>query len=127
MALEARERMSAVDTAWLRMDRPDNLMVICALVTFADAVDYDRLAATVGKRFLRYARFRKRPVEIGGLHYWEPDPRFALERHVVRARLPGKGSQRSLQALVSRLVSKPLDAAHPLWRFHLVENYGGGS
>ena len=127
MALEARERMSAVDTAWLRMDRPDNLMVICALVTFADAVDYDRLAATVGKRFLRYARFRKRPVEIGGLHYWEPDPGFALERHVVRARLPGKGSQRSLQALVSRLVSKPLDAAHPLWRFHLVENYGGGS
>jgi len=127
MELAAREKISAVDTAWLRMDRPDNLMVICALVTFTDVVSYDRLAATIAKRFLRYVRFRKRPVEIAGLHYWEQDPKFALEHHLVRARLPGKGSKRALQGFVSRLVSKPLDPAHPLWRFHLVENYAGGS
>lgn len=30
-----RERMSAVDTAWLRMDRPTNLMMIVGVMVFA--------------------------------------------------------------------------------------------
>ncbi len=29
------ERMSAVDAAWLRMDRPTNLMMIVGVVVFA--------------------------------------------------------------------------------------------
>ena len=32
-----RERMSSVDTAWLRMDRPSNLMMICGVLIFASA------------------------------------------------------------------------------------------
>lgn len=121
------ERMSAVDTAWLRMDRPDNLMVICALVTFSDPVSPEDLAATIKRKFLRYARFRKRPVEIDGVTCWEADRSFDLAHHIVRVRLRGKDATRALQTLVSRLVSRPLDPAHPLWQFHLVENYRGGS
>ena len=34
-----REKMSAVDTAWLRMDRPHNLMMICGVLLFRDRVD----------------------------------------------------------------------------------------
>ena len=119
--------MSAVDTAWLRMDRPDNLMVICGVMTLRDRIDLERFTATIEKRFLRYARFRKRPVEREGATYWETDRAFDLSRHLVPVRLPGKGGTRPLQSLVSRLLSTPLDPSRPLWQYHLVDNYLGGS
>jgi diacylglycerol O-acyltransferase / wax synthase len=126
MATRRRDKMSAVDTAWLRMDRPDNLMVICGVMTLRERTTAARLAATIDKRFLRYARFGKRPVEEAGVAYWETDPAFDLARHLIEVRLPGRGGTRQLQALVSRLVSTPLDPAHPLWQFHLVDNFRGG-
>ena len=33
-----REKMSAVDTAWLRMDRPHNLMMISGVLMFREKV-----------------------------------------------------------------------------------------
>lgn len=119
--------MSAVDTAWLRMDRPDNLMMICALVTLAEPLDHDRLLSLIKRRFLRYPRFRKRAVEDESGAWWEVDPAFDLDRHVIRTRLRGKGTSAQLQALLSRLVSKPLDPAHPRWQFQVVDNHEGGS
>ena len=44
-----------------------------------------------------------------------------------RAALPAPAGDAELQALVSRLMSEPLDPRHPLWRFVLVENYAGGA
>src|SRR5262245_47946952 len=114
--------MSAVDTAWLRMDRPDNLMVICGIVMFADRIRPERLAATLSTHFLRYPRFAQRPVEAAGVTYWETDAKFDLDRHLSVVTLPGKAGKPQLQALVSRLVSHPLDRSRPLWQFHLVDN-----
>jgi len=119
--------MSAVDTAWLRMDRPNNLMMICGVMILRDRIALDRLAATIEERFLCFERFRQRPVEVDGVMYWETDRAFDITRHVVRATLPGKAGQKQLQTLVSRLESTPLDPARPLWQFRLVEDYGGGS
>jgi diacylglycerol O-acyltransferase / wax synthase len=119
--------MSAVDTAWLRMDRPDNLMMICGVMILRDRIRFARLLAIVERQFLRFPRFSQRPVEEAGVTWWERDRAFDLARHVVRSTLPGKAGTKRLQALVSRLVSAPLDPAHPLWQFHLVDNYGGGS
>ena len=39
------ERMSAVDAAWLRMDRPTNLMMIVGVVVFDSRVDFRRFRA----------------------------------------------------------------------------------
>ena len=33
-----REKMSAVDTAWLRMDRPYNLMMISGVMMFGERI-----------------------------------------------------------------------------------------
>jgi WS/DGAT/MGAT family acyltransferase len=62
-----------------------------------------------------------------GFAVWETDREFDLDRHVVQATLPGKGGRRALQTLVSRLIATPLDPARPMWQFHLVEHYDGGS
>src|SRR5690349_8762062 len=58
-----RRPIAAVDATWLRMDRPDNLMVIESVVWFETPVDWDRLAGVVRRRMVaRYPVFRQRPV-----------------------------------------------------------------
>jgi hypothetical protein len=38
-----RKKISFTDHAWLRMDDPDNLMVITGLITFETPLDYEAL------------------------------------------------------------------------------------
>ncbi len=74
-----KETMSNVDTAWLQMDRPTNLMMIAAFMAFDGPVDFDRLLATVERRLLQFDRFRQRivPPRIPfGNYTWENDPSF---------------------------------------------------
>jgi WS/DGAT/MGAT family acyltransferase len=59
--------------------------------------------------------------------FWETDRHFDIERHVVHTALPGKAGRKELQDLASRLSTTPLDPARPMWQFHLVDNYAGGS
>ena len=127
MAAPRREKMSAVDTAWLRMDRPHNLMMICGVLLFRERLSLARLRRVIEERFVVFRRFRQRPVEVPGMAMWETDRHFSVERHVVHTALPGKAGRRELQDLVSRLATTPLDPARPLWQFHLVDNYDGGS
>ncbi len=122
--------MGPVDTIWLNMDRPDNLMVIDSLMFLDGAVDWDRLQETMTGRLLdRYPVFRQRAVlsstHVGPPH-WEDDPDFDVERHVVRATLEG-GDDGALQRYVAEHDSEPLDRAHPLWQLHLIDGYDGGA
>ena len=122
-----RDKISAVDTAWLRMDRPGNLMMICAVLSFAERIGVDALKAVVAERFVRFRRFLQRPVQTPAGAFWETTADFDLDHHVVAVALPGAAGKRELQALVSRLAATPLNPAWPLWQFHVVENYRGGS
>lgn len=122
-----REPMSSVDTAWLRMDRPTNHMMILIVMMFEDKIALYDLRELMVQRFLRHGRFHDRVVMEGGSAYWERDPDFDLSFHLRQAALPSPAGQAELQELVSDLASSPLDPAHPLWQFHLVDDYEGGS
>src|SRR4029077_1871195 len=122
-----RKNNSAVDTAWLRMDRPSNLMMICAVLSFAGRVSPSALRRVIAERFLRFRRFRQRPVQTATSAFWDTPADFDLDHHVIDVALPGAAGKRELQALVSRLAQTQLSPAWPLWQFHLVERYGGGS
>ncbi len=119
--------MSAVDAAWLRMDRPTNLMMIVGVVVFDSRVDFRRFRRTIRDRFLAFDRFRCRARQDAVTADWEPDAAFDLDRHVVRAALPAPGGQAGLEALVSALASADLDRDRPAWQFHFVERFQGGS
>ncbi len=119
--------MSSVDTAWLRMDRPTNRMVIVGVLVFDTSLDYDRLRATVEARMLRYRRFRMRPVESPTGAWWEEARRFDLAHHVLRTPLPAGGGPDALKRLAGRLAARPFARSRPWWEFHLVERYGSGS
>jgi diacylglycerol O-acyltransferase len=121
------ERMSAVDAAWLRMDRPTNLMMIVGVVVFDSRVDFRRFRRTIRERFLAFARFRCRARQDALSTEWEPDPGFDLDRHVLRTRLPAPAGQAELETLVSSLASTDLDRDRPMWQFHFIGRYQGGS
>lgn len=121
------ERMSSVDTAWLRMDSPSNLMTIVGVKIFEAPVPYERLAREIEAHLLKYDRFRQRVVyEVGG-PAWEWDEQFDLAHHLRRVALPGGADKAALETYVGELASEPLDARRPLWQFDLVERYEGGS
>jgi diacylglycerol O-acyltransferase len=122
-----RERMSGVDTAWLRMDGPGNLMMIVGVEVLESPIGYDQLCERLQERLLRFDRFRQRVEPDVTGYWWVDDPDFDISRHVVRVKLRGRAGEPQLKALAARLASEPLDPAHPLWQFHLVEHYEGGS
>ena len=121
------ERMSAVDAAWLRMDRPTNLMMIIGVIVFDSRVDFRRFRRTIGQRFLKFPRFRCRPVPDTVTASWEMDTDFDLDQHVTRIALPAPAGQAELESLVSRLAGTDLDRRRPMWQFHFIENFCGGT
>ncbi|MGZ5194583.1 MAG: wax ester/triacylglycerol synthase family O-acyltransferase [Ramlibacter sp.] len=126
----AGERMTKVDTAWLRMDSPSNLMMIVGVWSLKPPVKYHELCRRVEERLLKYNRFRQRVVEDTAGATWVEDTDFDIERHVLHEKLPkhAKGkAQSALQDRVGELAMQPLDPKHPLWQMHLVEDYEGGS
>ena len=119
--------MSRVDHAWLRMERATNLMMISGVMMFETPVDINRLKKVIKDRFMAYPRFRQKVVETATGTFWQEDPDFDLDWHVRLSALPGKADKIALERFVSLLASTPLDKTKPLWQFHLVEKYGGGS
>ena len=127
MPASPRERISGVDTAWLRMDQPTSLMMIVGVMMFDGRADVREVRRAVASRFLAYRRFGQRAVQDAAGAWWEDTGKMDLEAHVVATSLPGKGGKRELEKLVSELASTPLDPSRPLWQFHVVHNYRGAS
>ncbi len=124
------ERMSKVDTAWLRMDSESNLMMIVGVWVLRPGVSLAALQERVSERLLPFRRFVQLARQDATGAHWIDDPDFDIKRHVVSRglkRVRGQSAQAALQARIADLALQPLDHAHPLWCFELVEDYEGGS
>jgi diacylglycerol O-acyltransferase / wax synthase len=125
--MSRRESMSPVDTVWLRMDRPHNLMTIVAVWMLEGPVAFDRLENQLFERHLTYRRYRQKVEFASGGPYWRDDPHLNRAHHIKRVRLPGRGDKEALERFVGDLASEPFDFNHPLWTVHIVEDYEGGA
>ncbi len=122
--------MSRVDTAWLRMDSDVNLMMIVGVWLLRPGIAYETLCKRVEDKLLRYERFREIAVRDASGATWVGDDDFDIHRHIVREQLEkaaGQSERAALQERVGVLASQPLDPARPLWQFHLIDGYEGGS
>jgi len=127
MNAPSHQRMSSIDTAWLRMDGPGSPMMIVgvsATETPIRPADFRRMLET---RLLCFERFRQRPVADAMGASWVEHEAFDLDEHLVVDDLKAPAGKRQLQAVAARLASEPLDPARPLWQFHLFPRYGSGS
>ena len=127
MTASDHERMSSVDTAWLRMDSPGNAMMIVGVTATATPVRFEAFRRMLASRLLCYPRFRFRPVRDALGASWQECGDFDLDAHLERVTLPPPAGKAQLQALAADLAGAPLDPDRPMWRFHFVERYGGGS
>ena len=119
--------MSSVDTTWLRMDRPANLMMIVAVWLHEGPVALDKVEKQIAEGLLSYRRYRQKVEYTPAGVFWHDDPNFDLAHHMKRVRLPGRGGKQALELFVGELASEPFDPNHPLWSVHVIEDYDGGA
>jgi WS/DGAT/MGAT family acyltransferase len=118
--------MAPADAAWLRMDRPTNLMVVNSVMWFDEPLDRRDLRTVLQERFVdRFPRFRQRAVEDHGT-WWEDAEDFDLEAHLHPVQLPEPAGRAQLEEFVAGMISVPLDRSKPLWDIYVVEPYGDG-
>ncbi|TPG36481.1 wax ester/triacylglycerol synthase domain-containing protein [Mycolicibacterium hodleri] len=91
--------------------------------------DWERLVAAHDRVTREVPRLRERIVEpplplIAPA--WSPDPRFDLDYHLQRVRLPGDGTDAELYALAAQFGVRPLDTTRPPWEALLVVGLTGG-
>ena len=121
------ERMTPVDTTWLRMDRPANPMVIVAVWILEGPVALDKVEKQIAEGHMSYRRYRQKVEYAPAGVYWRDDPNFDLAHHIKRMKLPGRGGKPELERFVGDLASEPLDFNHPLWTVHIIEKYEDGA
>jgi diacylglycerol O-acyltransferase / wax synthase len=121
------ERMSAVDTAWLRMDGAGNAMMIVSVTATATPVKFAEFRHIFATRLLCYPRFRHRPVQDPLGASWVADAGFDLDAHLIRTELPEPCGKTELEEFAADLASVKLPADRPLWQVHFVDRYQSGS
>jgi WS/DGAT/MGAT family acyltransferase len=120
--------LGPVDTAWLHMEDPTNLMMVTGLFLVDGPLDVDDLRETLRERMIEpFPRLRHRVRQEGSSAAWVDDPHFDLGAHVHRMALPRPGGLGALRDVVSDLMSTPLDFTKPLWQCHLIEGVEDGS
>lgn len=125
-----RKRLNNVDLAWLRLDYPENQLIITGLMTLAAPVEYERLRSRMIEMLTPFNRFQQRLVQPGRLFqraYWETDAAFNFDNHLEMVDLPEPGDQQTLEKYISQLLSKPLDPHLPLWHVYFIPRFNGGS
>ena len=131
MPVAQRRPMAPLDSIWLSMDRPNNLMVIDSVMFLAETPDWDEVIRLFETRVVeRFPVFRQHPEQagiLGSRPHWVDDEDFDLGRHFRRGRLAEPGDDAALQRYMEQHVATPLDPAHPLWEVHLLDGHGSGS
>ena len=121
--------MSTADAAWLRMDRPTNLMIVNSVLWFDEPVDWERCKAVFLDRIVaRFDRFRQRAAEGLPLAppHWEDDPSFDPALHFHHVALPAPHDRAALQDFIGDRIATPLDHSRPLWEVYLIDDFGSG-
>lgn len=124
--MSTMERVASMDTVWLQIERDTCPMQVMGLLITETPIDRPRLEAQLAARLLPLARFRQRVLRDTVGAVWETCP-VDMWRQLVSTSLPPGEQRKALAERVGSLAARPLDHDQPLWQFHLVENYQGGS
>lgn len=123
--------MNPVDALWLTVDRPENLMIIEALVLLSGPVDRARLEqvvqARVVERFPVFAHRSTGPRRLGRRSRWVGSDGFHVGDHIHEVALEGDVDDSVVQAYVATHLGTPLPADRPLWEVHLLTGHPTGT
>ncbi len=125
------ERLSALDTSFLRMESPTTPMHMGGLFIFDGGqlferdgrFDIDAVREHIAGRLGRFPRLAKRVEEIPlelARPIWVDDPDIDLEHHIQVHALPTPGRRLDLLARCEELQMATLDRNRPLFEFHFL-------
>ena len=123
-------QLTGLDASFLYLETDNCPMHIGGLAIYdpstsdGGAVGYKQILANVLQRAHRVAAMNEVLVEVPlrlDHPYWRSDGVFDPEFHIRHISLPKPGDWRQLCIQVSRLHSRPLDRARPLWEFYVIE------
>ncbi|MBA3327567.1 MAG: wax ester/triacylglycerol synthase family O-acyltransferase [Solirubrobacterales bacterium] len=123
-----RQRVSALDAAFLSLESPQAPMHVGWAALFAPRADgsrpgFEEVRSHIAGRLGRAPRYRQRLVEVPlGLDdpVWVDDPGFDIADHVLRA---GHGD---FQRLADEVLSAPLAHGRALWELWLADELPDG-
>ncbi len=128
-------QLTSLDAQFLALEDGRALGHVGGLATYepetvnGEPLDLARVRAMLAERLHLLPPFRWRLAEVPfGLDhpYWVEHEAFDLDFHVRELALPAPGSARQLAEQASRIFSRPLDRAHPLWELYLISGLEDG-
>lgn len=114
------EVLSGADSAWLRMEQPENQMVITGILRLDRTPDWEAFRELIRQRLFVFARFRQRVINRETIPLWVPDEQMDLDYHLRHIDLSAEPAGGLVHAYVENMLSIPLDFSRPLWELHLV-------
>jgi WS/DGAT/MGAT family acyltransferase len=126
---ELNRRMTALDAGFLYFERPNALLHVGGIYTFAEPLELKAIAADVRHRLGLIPRYTQRAVAVPfnlGHPTWEQDPDFNIANHIYEHRLEDGHDDKALARLCAKLFARPLDRSRPLWEMHLIQGYKKG-
>lgn len=126
------DHLTPLGASFLYLEEPTTVMHVGSVLVLdpgPDGFDTQRFTALVGSRVAGASRYRQKvremPARVAS-PFWVDAADFDLSYHVRHSALPRPGNQDQLEEFVARILSRPLDRAHPLWELYIVEGLEGG-
>jgi diacylglycerol O-acyltransferase / wax synthase len=92
-------RLSAVDAAFLYLERKEIPLHIASVGIFDGPIPFDEFAASIDSKLDLLPRYRQvavaPPLNLGH-PVWEDDPQFDIRRHIFHIRLRAPGDRKSV-------------------------------
>ncbi|MEM7140871.1 MAG: wax ester/triacylglycerol synthase family O-acyltransferase [Actinomycetota bacterium] len=126
-------QLSGIDASFLYLETGRSFGHVNSILIFdrpddPDFDPYEEYRARMERAVVDFVPLRRRLVEVpfGIDHpYWAEDPEFDLDFHIRHVAVPPPGGTDELNALVSRLIGRPLDRNKPLWEAYVIEGLEG--
>jgi diacylglycerol O-acyltransferase len=137
------EPLSGLDATFLAMETQTSRLHVAGILvleppdddasairaTDAAASRFDAIRTVVGERVGRVPRLLRRAVRVPlGVQrpVWVDQAEIDLDAHVHAAAVDAPGGQRELDALIGKVLSRPLPVDQPLWEMVVAEGLAGG-
>lgn len=131
------EQLTGLDSVFVTMDSPNAPLHIGVVIELEPAPEtttdpiarFEEIRQHVADRLGKVAVLRRRIVRVPfdlGPPVLMDDPEFDIAFHVVRRAVPSPGGPGELEALIGRIMARPLAPDRPLWEISVVEGLAGG-
>ena len=129
------ERLTAMDTSFLILEKPQSPLHVSATLIYeagplalpGGGIDVAAYRAATEAVLHRIPRYRQKLACIPIVEHpvWVDDPEFNLDYHLRHTSLPRPGTEEQLKQLSARIMAQPLDHSKPLWEAWVVEGLEG--